>query len=648
MPPRLGDLTASSADDEDLRLLANVTGLSERTVRRRCEGAHGNTLLRNLFERDWPREVEDLEHCTAALVRDVGLAPEIAEITGLSERKVSKRLSEAAGKTYVGTLFPELYGEDEEEEEEEDDGDDGERYRDPGARFTQAELVGEVRSSAVRKSPGFIDWLAPLVGLERSTVQRKLSAWHGFGTVRRVFEGEWPMREGAPPREMLGALTSAAVRGSPSLERWIADVAGVSPGEGHQRLEEAHGRSRVDTVLPEILDDSGGAGTGGDEAPLAERLGIDGEWSRPRMIGRILEILGEHVPERLRAERFRGLIGLLARSGIEACDADDPVENVLATNDPSPGIDAKLRLRVRRAPRQPGGGGPQPPVQPSPKPSPKPGPTPPRPGVLGPDAIVGGRYRIVRAIGDQGGFGRVFEVKDESRPDRDLVMKVADGATAEERARNEVRLREEVKIAHRVTHQNACAYLDDALDPVFGVYYATMKHAGVSLQRLLDDGPSFELADAIDIVGQVAEGLDYAHKKKGVIHQDVKPANILVQGEPGNREVRIGDWGISCRGRDTRRVDGTPTVVATVLGMSPGYVAPEQWRGEARSASDQYCLALVFCSLLEGRVFTEHYKFRGLASLATEQNMAVQRALAAEPEDRFASCPQFVTKLREG
>lgn len=72
---------------------------------------------------------------------------------------------------------------------------------------------------------------------------------------------------------------------------------------------------------------------------------------------------------------------------------------------------------------------------------------------------MGSHYRIVRAIGDRGGFGKVFEVKDESRPERDFVMKVADGATPEERAVNEERLREEVKIAHRVTHQNTCVAL---------------------------------------------------------------------------------------------------------------------------------------------------------------------------------------------
>jgi serine/threonine-protein kinase len=266
---------------------------------------------------------------------------------------------------------------------------------------------------------------------------------------------------------------------------------------------------------------------------------------------------------------------------------------------------------------------------------------------LGPGSVVGGHWRIVRAIGDRGGFGTVFEVTDETKPDRDFVMKVADGPTPQQRATNEERLREEVRIAHRVTHQNACAYLEDRLDPASGVYYAIMKYAGDSLQKLLQSGDCFELLDAVDIVSQIADALDYAHAKRGIIHQDVKPANILVQGTIGAREARIGDWGISRFGRDTRRADGSPTVIATVVGMSAGYTAPEQYRGEARSASDQYCLALVFCSLLEGRVFAEHYRPRQLEQLSAAQNMTVFRALSPEPEDRFGSCGTFAAKLRD-
>lgn len=268
-------------------------------------------------------------------------------------------------------------------------------------------------------------------------------------------------------------------------------------------------------------------------------------------------------------------------------------------------------------------------------------------GAIGPGTLITGRWRIQSPIGERGGFGQVYVVRDETRPDRDgLVMKVAGGTTDVERRNNADRLRSEVKIAHGLTHQNICAYLDDGFDQELGVYFAIMKHAGDSLERLIRDGVTFDLEHALDVVGQVAAGLDYAHGR-GIIHHDLKPANILVHEEPARREVRVGDWGISRYGRDTHRADGSPTVVASALGYSRGYMAPEQWRGEARAASDQYCLALVLCSMLEGRVFTEHYRFTSLRALTEEQNDVLRRALSSEPEDRFASCPQFVSKLRE-
>ena len=298
---------------------------------------------------------------------------------------------------------------------------------------------------------------------------------------------------------------------------------------------------------------------------------------------------------------------------------------------------------------------PSPPPVPAPTPtgSPRESPSPPvlrqaRPAAsgIGPGTLVKGRWRILREIGDAGGFGQVFEVKDESRPDRDgFVMKVAGGATAAERRAKEEHLRSEVKIAHGLTHQNICAYLDDGLDQDLDAYFAIMKHAGDSLEQLITGGNTFSIADALDIGQQVAAGLDYAHRR-GVVHHDIKPANVMVRTEVGNRDVRIGDWGISRYGRGTLRSDGSPTVIATVVGYSRGYRAPEQWRGEARAASDQYCLALIVCSMLEGRVFTDHYRWGGLRPLTADQNLVMARALSPEPEDRFKTCADFVGKLQ--
>src|SRR3954470_16498924 len=93
----LATLTTTTARDEDLSAaIARVTGLSELTVRRRLDRAHGKMLVRNLFEADWPVDddnAETLGEMTAALARDEDHAGEIAKITGLGEATVRRRLN---------------------------------------------------------------------------------------------------------------------------------------------------------------------------------------------------------------------------------------------------------------------------------------------------------------------------------------------------------------------------------------------------------------------------------------------------------------------------------------------------------------------------------------------------------------------------
>ncbi len=85
-----------------------------------------------------------------------------------------------------------------------------------------------------------------------------------------------------------------------------------------------------------------------DEISVAEALGIESSsWSRPRMIERILHALGHEPVQRLRASRFQDIITELSEGGVEACLADDPAERILTSSDDSPGIDTKLRLRLR-------------------------------------------------------------------------------------------------------------------------------------------------------------------------------------------------------------------------------------------------------------------------------------------------------------
>jgi serine/threonine-protein kinase len=132
---------------------------------------------------------------------------------------------------------------------------------------------------------------------------------------------------------------------------------------------------------------------------------------------------------------------------------------------------------------------------------------------------------------------------------------------------------------------------------------------------------------------QAARALDRAHAH-GVVHRDVKPANLLLDAS-GN--LHVADFGIA-------RAEGleSHTQTGTVLGTA-GYLAPEQARGlEATPASDRYALAVVAYELLTG----SRPGLEPSSALPQPARAVFTRALDASPESRFASCVAFVSALR--
>lgn len=176
--------------------------------------------------------------------------------------------------------------------------------------------------------------------------------------------------------------------------------------------------------------------------------------------------------------------------------------------------------------------------------------------------------------------------------------------------------------------------------------------AGGSVHDRLREG-RVPREQALTWLGQAAEALDRAHAQ-GVIHRDVKPANLLLDGD-GN--VHVSDFGIaSTTGLDTLTLPGT--ILGTV-----GYLAPEQARGEvATPASDRYGLAVVAFELLTGRrpFESETATTEVLAHLTApvprassvapelppEVDAVFRRALAKDPSERPATCAGLVGDLR--
>jgi protein kinase-like protein/NHL repeat-containing protein len=148
----------------------------------------------------------------------------------------------------------------------------------------------------------------------------------------------------------------------------------------------------------------------------------------------------------------------------------------------------------------------------------------------------------------------------------------------------------------------------------------------------------------VKLLAPVADALDYAHQH-GVLHRDVKPANVLLRrdGRP-----LLSDFGLA------RSMDAEPRL--TQSGMAPGtpdYMSPELWRGDpAGPASDQYSLAVMCHELMTGRLpfptsasASNLYRQPDLSQAPESTRTALARALAKSPGDRFPTCSEFVHAL---
>ncbi|NRD25927.1 serine/threonine-protein kinase [Frigoribacterium sp. VKM Ac-2836] len=213
---------------------------------------------------------------------------------------------------------------------------------------------------------------------------------------------------------------------------------------------------------------------------------------------------------------------------------------------------------------------------------------------------VGDRYRLDAIVG-RGGMGAVYRAKDLELG-RDVAVKLfsSDGHDVHDLSRqvSEVRLLASLNHPGLVTLYDARVEGDGHDDDA----YLVMEYVdGPTLQTVLADGPLTH-AEAAALLGDVADGLAAVHRA-GVVHRDVKPANILLaaphhEGDP--RRAKLADFGIAYL-IDSTRVTATGTLMGTAA-----FVSPEQAEGRPPApASDVYSLGLVLVEALTGRrVFT--------------------------------------------
>jgi serine/threonine protein kinase len=266
-------------------------------------------------------------------------------------------------------------------------------------------------------------------------------------------------------------------------------------------------------------------------------------------------------------------------------------------------------------------------------------------------SILPPRYRDVEPVG-RGAMGDIYRATDTALG-RTVAAKLLADRYADD-ADIVARFEREARTAARLSGTANVVTVYD-VGAWNGRPYLVMQYLpGGSLADRLSGDETISPGVALRWLEQTARGLDAAHAA-GIVHRDVKPANMLLDEADS---VRVADFGIA-RAVDTDSL----TITGTVLGTA-GYIAPEQARGErAAPASDRYALGVVAFELLTGsRPFErESTTAEALAHMSSPVpsvsefrpglpralDAVFERALAKEPEERYPSCLELVSALRD-
>jgi serine/threonine-protein kinase len=271
--------------------------------------------------------------------------------------------------------------------------------------------------------------------------------------------------------------------------------------------------------------------------------------------------------------------------------------------------------------------------------------------------ILSGRYEIGERLGS-GGMSNVHQATDLILERTVAVKILAEHLSDDERFVE--RFRREALAVAKLIHPNIVQVYDTGIDD--GRHYIVMEYVqGRSGAQILQRHGPLDGETTAEIGAQACAGLDYAHRR-GIIHRDVKPGNLMIVGGPvggGEMTMKLTDFGIARAVEQTRI-----TQVGSVVGTA-AYLSPEQVRGEeATPATDVYALGVVLYQFLTGRL---PYEGSTLAELAVRQQnekplppstyndevpetlgAAVLRALEGNPSRRYASASEFAGGLALG
>ena len=269
------------------------------------------------------------------------------------------------------------------------------------------------------------------------------------------------------------------------------------------------------------------------------------------------------------------------------------------------------------------------------------------------EQLFADRYRLERRLG-VGGMATV-QLAFDTRLERHVAVKLLAEHLAEDSAFVS-RFRREALAAARLVHPNIVQVFDFGSESSSGRQFIVMEFVdGQSCAEILRDRGPLGPRDAVDILAQACRGLDYAHRN-GVVHRDVKPGNLLRNTDG---VVKLADFGIAKAAEQS-----DITKVGSVLGTA-AYLSPEQARGEpAGPGSDLYALGVVAYQLMANRLPYEAASLTDLARLQESGSpdplnevardvppalaAVVLRALARDPERRYADAAEMEDALRDG
>jgi len=266
--------------------------------------------------------------------------------------------------------------------------------------------------------------------------------------------------------------------------------------------------------------------------------------------------------------------------------------------------------------------------------------------------VIGG-YKVGELLG-RGAMGEVYAAEGSADRARCAIKLLAPHLAANAEARQ--RFQRELRAVEALTSPHIVRIVEVSPPDATLPYLVMERLDGIDLAAAIKDEPIRPLPEVVELVRQIAAGLDAAHAA-GVVHRDLKPQNVFGIGPAGARTWKVLDFGIA------KLVDSGGTLTHNQVVGTPGYMSPEQARGEHVDArTDVYALGVLAYRLLTGlpavmpgEVHAMLYEVvhrmpprpTSLAELPASVEIVLAVALAKRPDDRFGSAGALAQALAE-